>query len=92
MGVHRVVIARVVRGRRVADADAAAQQDRHRQPAAAHVLDLGDLVDDLADGVEDEVGEHEVDRPGRVPVMAAPQARPTKPRSQIGVSRSRSGP
>ena len=29
---------------------------------------------------------------GRVPVMAAPHARPTKPRSQIGVSHSRSGP
>ena len=29
---------------------------------------------------------------GRVPVIAAPQARPTKPRSEIGVSHSRSGP
>ena len=29
---------------------------------------------------------------GRVPVIAAPQPRPTKPRSQIGVSHSRSGP
>ena len=29
---------------------------------------------------------------GRVPVMAAPQPRPTKPRSQIGVSQSRTGP
>ena len=28
----------------------------------------------------------------RVPVIAAPQARPTKPRSQIGVSQSRTGP
>ena len=45
----------------MADADAAAQQDRHLQPAAAHVLHLGDLVEDLADAVEDEVGEHEVD-------------------------------
>ena len=29
---------------------------------------------------------------GRVPVMPAPHARPTKPRSQIGVSHSRSAP
>ena len=29
---------------------------------------------------------------GREPVMAAPQASPTKPRSQIGVSHKRSGP
>src|SRR5256885_1177070 len=29
---------------------------------------------------------------GRVPVMAAPALRPTKPRSQMGVSHSRSGP
>ena len=61
MGEHRVIVARMMRGRRVADADAAAEQDRHLEPAAAHVLDLGDLVDDLADGVEDEIGEHEVD-------------------------------
>ena len=61
MSVHGIVIARVVRGRRMADADAAAEQDGHREPAVAHVLDLGDLVDDLADGVEDEIGEHEVD-------------------------------
>ena len=51
----------MMRGRRMADADAAAQQDGHREPAVAHVLDLGDLIDDLADGVEDEIGEHEVD-------------------------------
>ena len=31
------------------------------QPAAAHVLHLGDLVDDLAERVEDEIGEHEID-------------------------------
>ena len=29
---------------------------------------------------------------GRVPVMAAPQPRPTKPRSEIGVSHNRSAP
>ena len=29
---------------------------------------------------------------GRAPAIAAPQARPVNPRSQIGVSRSRSGP
>ena len=92
VGEHRVVVARMVRGRRVADADAAAQQDRHLQPAAAHVLHLGDLVDDLADGVEDEIGEHEVDdRPGPRS-WRRPQPRPTKPRSLIGVSHSRSGP
>ena len=92
LGVQRVVAARVMRRRRVADADAAAQQDRHLQPAARHVLHLGDLVDDLADRVEDEVGEHEID--DRAACRSSPRrtARPTKPRSQIGVSQSRSGP
>jgi hypothetical protein len=45
----------------VPDADATAQQDGHAQPAAAHVLHLGDLVDDLAERVVEEVDEHEVD-------------------------------
>ena len=48
-------------GCRMADSDATPQQNGHSQPAVAHVADLGDLIDDLADGVEDEVGEHEVD-------------------------------
>ncbi len=61
VGEDRVVAAGVVGRRRAADADAAAQDDRHFEPAAAHVLDLGGLVDQLADGVEDEVDEHEVD-------------------------------
>src|SRR5437899_8258351 len=57
----------MMRGRGMADADAAAQQDRHLEPAAAHVLNFGDLVDDLAGGVEDKIREHEIDhraRPG----------------------------
>ncbi len=61
MSVHRIIIAGVMRGRRMADADAAAKQDGHLEPPAAHVLDLGDLIDDLAHGIEDEIGEHEVD-------------------------------
>ena len=67
MGIHRIVVAGVVRGGRVTDPNAAAEQNLHLQPAAAHVLHLGDLVNDLADRVENEVGEHEVDdrpRPG----------------------------
>ena len=51
----------MMRRRRVTDADAASQQDRHLQTTARHVLHLGDLVHDFADRVEDEVGEHEVD-------------------------------
>src|SRR5436305_12630806 len=51
----------MMRRGRVADADAAAQQDRHLEPAAAHVLHLRYLVDDFADRVQDEVDEHEVD-------------------------------
>src|SRR3954451_18215973 len=45
----------------MSDADAAAQENRHLQTAVAHVLHLGDLVDDLADGIEDEIGKHEID-------------------------------
>ena len=60
VGEHRVVVARVVGRRRVADSDAAPQQDRHLDPSRRHVLNLGDLVDDLADAVEAEVGEHEI--------------------------------
>ena len=75
MSVHRIIIARVMRGRRMADADAAAQQDGHLEPAAAHVLNLGDLIDDLAHGIEHEIGEHEVDdRPGAGHGRAATQA------------------
>jgi hypothetical protein len=37
------------------------KQDRHLQTSATHVLHLGDLVDDLAESVIDEVDEHEVD-------------------------------
>ncbi len=51
----------MMRRRRMADADAAAQQDGHPQPAAAHVLHLGDLVDDLAERIVDEIDEHEID-------------------------------
>ena len=62
---ERVVVAGVVGRGRAADADRAPQDDRHLQPAAAHVLHLGGLVDHLAEGVEDEIEEHEVDhRPG----------------------------
>ena len=57
----RVVAARMVRGGGVADADAATQEHRHLESAAAHVLHLRDLIEDLADAVEDEVGEHEID-------------------------------
>ena len=51
------------------------------KPAARHVLHLGDLVDDLADRVEDEVGEHEVDdRPRAGHRRAARQARRSRAR------------
>ena len=58
---HAVVAAGVVRGGRVADADAAPQHDRHLQPAARHELHLGDLVDDLAPAIEHKIDEHEID-------------------------------
>ena len=61
LGNHPVVAAGMVGGGTVADADAAAEDHRHPQPAARHVAHLGDLVDDLAEGVEDEIGKHEVD-------------------------------
>ena len=65
MGKQGIIIAGMMGRRRMADADAAPQQDRHFDPPAAHVLDFGDLVQDLAERVEDEVGEHEIDhRPG----------------------------
>ncbi len=51
----------MVRRRGVADTSTAAQQDGHLQTPAAHVLDFGDLIDDLAKRVVDEVDEHEVD-------------------------------
>ena len=46
---------------RMPDADATSQQHRHLQSPAAHVLHLGDLIDDLADRIQHEVGKHEVD-------------------------------
>ena len=57
---HRVVISRVMRRRRVPDADAAAQQHRHREPPAAHVLHLRDLVENFAETIEHEIREHEI--------------------------------
>ncbi len=56
-----VVIAGVMSGRRMADADAPAQHDRHLEPPTAHVGDLGNLVDNLADTIQHEVSEHEID-------------------------------
>ena len=65
MGKQGIVVARMMGRRRMADADAAAKQDGHLDPPAAHVLDFGDLVQDLSDRIEDEIGKHEVDdRPG----------------------------
>ncbi len=75
MGKQGIIVARMVRRRRMADADAAAQQDGHFDPPAAHVLHLGDLVQDLAERIEDEVGKHEVDDgAGADHCRAAPQA------------------
>ncbi len=65
MGKQGIIIPGMMGRRRMSDADAAAEQDRHFEPPAAHVLHLGDLVQDFAERVEDEVGKHEVDhRPG----------------------------
>ena len=58
---HRIIVAGVVRRGRVANADAASQQDRHLEPAAAHVLHFCDLIENLANSIKREVGEHEVD-------------------------------
>ena len=49
-----------MRRRAVSDADAAAQQDRHPQPPAAHVLHLRDLVDEFAERVVEKIHEHEI--------------------------------
>ena len=61
LSVHRIIAARMMSRRRVADTDTTAQQDRHFQTAARHVLHLSNLVYDLADRIEDEVGKHEID-------------------------------
>src|SRR5437870_12833613 len=75
MSVHGIVVAGVMRCRRMADADAAAKQDRHLDTPVAHVLNLCNLVDNFADAIEGEVGEHEVDhRSGTRHGGAAPQA------------------
>jgi len=57
LGVHAIVIAGVVRGGGVADADRSRGAAPAFQPAARHVLHLGDLIDDLTDAVEHEIGE-----------------------------------
>ena len=75
--IHGIIAAGMMRGRRVADADAAPQQDRHLQPAAAHVLHLGDLVDDFARRIQHEIREHEIhDRPR--PAHRGPASQPHK--------------
>src|ERR1051325_7392500 len=51
----------MVRCRGMTDANATTQQHRHREPAAAHILDFGDLVDELACRIEQEICEHEID-------------------------------
>src|SRR2546421_267925 len=61
VGKERVIAAGGVRRCRRADADAAARHDWHLEPAVAHVLDPGRLVDDLAQGIQGEVEEHVVD-------------------------------
>ena len=73
MSEHGIVVARMMRRRRMADANAAAQQDRHLEASVAHVLHLADLIEDLAHPIESEIGEHEIDH-GSAPVMAGPAA------------------
>ena len=55
----------MMRRRGAADADAAAQHHRHLQPPGGHVLDLGHLVDHLAETIEREIEEHEIDHRAR---------------------------
>src|SRR5262245_11738889 len=45
----------------MSNADTTAQQDWHAQSPTRHVLHLGDLVDDFANAVEAEIGEHKID-------------------------------
>src|SRR5262245_46327695 len=61
MSVHRIIIAGMMRGSRMSDTDATAQQHRHANSAARHILQLGNLINDLTDGIENEIGEHEID-------------------------------
>src|SRR5262249_52323185 len=56
-----MIAARVMRRCRVTDADAATKQDGHPQPTAAHVLNFGELIDNLAESIIDEIDEHEID-------------------------------
>ncbi len=81
----------MMRGSGVTYPDTSAQQNRHRDTTAAHVLDLGDLVDDSLDSIQDEISKHKIDH-WSYRHRSAPPAKPTKPRSQMGVSRRRSAP
>src|SRR5262249_4875405 len=45
----------------VADTDTAPEQYRHFEAAAAHVLHLGNLIDQLTECIVDEIDEHEID-------------------------------
>ena len=43
-----------------ADANTAAQDERHLQASAAHVLNFSSLIYQLTHGIEDEIDEHKV--------------------------------
>src|SRR5438552_11464044 len=65
----------MMRRGRVSYANAAAQQEGHAQPATAHVLHFGDLIDDFTERVVDKVDEHEIDDRARAGhCCAAPEA------------------
>src|SRR5207245_141236 len=55
------VVATGMVGRAATGANAATEDDWHLQPAVAHVLNLGGLVEKLAKSVEREVKKHVVD-------------------------------
>ena len=67
----------------------AAKDHRHRD--APTVVALGGEIDNLIEGAGNEVGELKLDD-GPEALDAAPQAAPTKPDSEIGVSMTRSSP
>ena len=87
-------------GRRMADTNASPQEHGHLESPAAHVLHLGDLVDDLADRIEHEVSEHEVHHGPRAGHRRAPRQtheatfanrRVTQPRRSMHCKQSTGG-
>src|SRR4030095_16507710 len=56
-----MIAARVMRCRRMPDADAPTKQEGHAESPTAHVLNFSDLIHNLTESIVDEIDEHEID-------------------------------